>query len=313
MVGYENDSVWKNMQVFLPVKNRISEETMPEEYYLPLNDINIHIDHYRVSKPKATIIMFHGVGGNGRLLSFIAVRLMQNGYEVICPDLPLYGYTVYGNTENSDKITYDTWINCGCEMVEYYQKHNSDNIFLFGLSAGGMLAYQVANECRNINGIIATCILDQRDSEVVKKTAANPFIAAVSKLILRTTHRIFGDFKIPMKMVANMKNIANNQDLANFLMRDLKSSGASVSLSFIHSLINPIIKVEPEAFNSCPFLLVHPGDDKWTDISLSRIFYDRLGCDKELRILEDGGHFPVEEKALIQLEEYCVNFLEKNI
>ena len=308
MLGYENDSVWKNMQEFLPVKNRISEETMPEEYYLPLNGVNIHIDHYRVSKSKATIIMFHGVGGNGRLLSFIAVRLMQNGYEVICPDLPLYGYTSF-----SDKITYDTWINCGREMVNYYQKKNADNIFLFGLSAGGMLAYQVANECRNINGIIATCILDQRDSKVVKGTAANPFIAAVSKPILHITQRLLRDFKIPMKMVANMKNIANNQDLAKFLMRDGKSSGVSVPLSFLHSLINPVIKVEPEYFNSCPFLLVHPGDDKWTNISLSRIFYDRLACEKELRILEGGGHFPVEEKALVQLEEYCVNFLEKNI
>ena len=294
------------MQLFLPKKNRLSKDTLPEEYYLPLNDMHIHIDHYKISGPKASIILFHGVGGNGRLLSFIAVRLMKHGYEVICPDLPLYGYT-----EFSGKITYDTWVDCGREIVEHYQKQSENNIFLFGLSAGGMLAYQVAGECNNIKGIIATCILDQRDSKVIKATAANPFVGALSKPILRVAHKIMGNATVPMKAIANMKTIANNSALAKFLMRDKKSSGVSVPLSFIHSLINPVIKVEPEFFNSCPFLLVHPSNDRWTDISLSRIFYDRLGCDKELRMLEGGGHFPIEEKALAQLEEYCVNFLAR--
>ena len=44
-------------------------------------------------------------------------------------------------------------------------------MFLFGLSAGGMLAYQVANECENIKGIMLTCILDLGNKHIVQKTA----------------------------------------------------------------------------------------------------------------------------------------------
>jgi len=70
-MSYKNDFVWKEMQGFLPLKNRLSEENMPEEYFLTLLGMQVHIDHHKVANPKATLILFHGVGGNGRLLSFI--------------------------------------------------------------------------------------------------------------------------------------------------------------------------------------------------------------------------------------------------
>ncbi len=75
--GYQSDATWKQVQAFLPKKNRLSDETMPDEYHLPLLDMQVHIDHYRVDAPKATVLLLHGVGGNGRLLSFIAVRLRE--------------------------------------------------------------------------------------------------------------------------------------------------------------------------------------------------------------------------------------------
>ena len=115
-MGYENDAIWKQVQEYLPQDYRINPNTRPEEDYLPLCGMKIHIDHYKVREPKATVVMFHGVGGNGRILSSIAVFLMKHGFEVICPDLPVYGYTEYGG-----KIDYETWAQCGSKIVKYYQ------------------------------------------------------------------------------------------------------------------------------------------------------------------------------------------------
>jgi len=42
-MGYENDTIWKEMQSFVPVNNRLSVENMPEEYYLPLLGMQVHI------------------------------------------------------------------------------------------------------------------------------------------------------------------------------------------------------------------------------------------------------------------------------
>jgi alpha-beta hydrolase superfamily lysophospholipase len=281
--------------------------TMPEEYYLSVNGMRVHIDHYRTDNPKATIIIFHGVGGNGRLLSFIAVRLARSGCEVICPDLPLYGFTEY-----SQAVTYDSWIKCGCAIALHYNELSNTGVFLFGLSAGGMLAYQVACECEGINGVIATCILDQRNPVVTKATAISPLMGAVGKPMLAGLSKVLGGMKIPMKLVSNMKAIANNAYLAKLLMSDKKSSGVSVPVAFVYSMLNPIIKIEPEQFKACPFLLVHPGDDRWTDTSLSRLFFDRLACEKKLCMLEGAGHFPIEESGLRQLEEQCLRFLESH-
>lgn len=107
-MSYISDTIWQEMQGFLPLKNRLTDNNMPDEYFLPLLGMNVHIDHYKVANPKATLILFHGVGGNGRLLSFIAVRLAESGYEVICPDLPLRCHTKY-----SGKITCNTRVKCG--------------------------------------------------------------------------------------------------------------------------------------------------------------------------------------------------------
>ena len=306
MENYQSDHFWRSIQDYLPLDNRITPETEPIEYYLDIQNFKIHIDHYKIEQPKARLVLFHGVGGNGRLLSFIAVPLLANGYEVICPDLPLYGYSQYEGT-----ITYDLWVKCGVEIVKSYQKDNVP-MFVFGLSAGGMLAYQVANECENIRGIMATCILDQRDPYVTRRTARNQLFAVIGNALISCTYKLVGSIKVPMKMVANMKAIANNKQLALLLMKDKKSSGAWVPLAFIHSMLHPIIKTEPENFTACPFLLVHPGDDRWTDIKLSRLFYDELACEKELHILEGAGHFPIEETGLRQLVKVCVDFLVKH-
>lgn len=301
---YKEQTEWKLIQPFLPEENRINETNMPAEFFYPWQKCNIHVDHYQPENPRATIVIFHGVGGNGRLLSFIAVPLIRNNYEIICPDLPLYG-----NTETSGKITLDTWVECGIDIVRRFQK-SALPLFLFGLSAGGMLAYQVANECDNIKGIIATCLLDQRKRYITIQTAINKYIAQAGLKLIGPANRLFPSFRLPMKSIVNMKAIANNAALANILINDKRSSGAKVPLSFIYSMLNPKIKTEPRDFTSCPFLLAHPQNDRWTDARLSRLFFDELNCKKSFKILEEAGHFPIEPKGLKQLERSCIEFIE---
>lgn len=302
--GYEKDIIWRDIQKFLPKENRIDDSSVPSEEWLKFNENDVHIDHYINENSKGVVVIFHGVGGNGRLLSFIASPLHKAGYEVVCPDLPLYGHTVC-----NEKITYSYWIDCGTLVVERYRNENKP-LYLLGLSAGGMLAYQVACRVDNINGLILTCILDQRISRVTKETASNGFMATIGKPVLKATHSLVGKIKVPMKMVCNMKAIVNNVDLANLLMSDPASSGTKVTLGFLNGMLNPDIEIEAEDFDKCPVLLAHPEKDYWTDVSLSKLFFDKIKAKKELKILSDAGHFPIEEKGLKQLEDYCLEFME---
>lgn len=251
-------------------------------------------------------LIYHGVGGNGRLLSFIAKPLHKAGYGVICPDLPLYGHTVC-----NEKITYIDWIECGVAIAEKYRKENKP-LYLFGLSAGGMLAYQISCRLDSVSGLIITCLLDQRISSVTKETASNSIIAVLGKPFLKITHNVIGRVKLPMKMVCNMKAIVNNKALAKLLMSDPISADGKVTLDFLYGMLNPNIEIEADNYKKCPVLLVHPEKDYWTDVSLSRLFFDKIQAAKELKLLQGAGHFPIEEKGLKQLEEYCVAFMNKN-
>lgn len=286
----------------------MDEATLPDEEFLSILNIDIHIDHYKPVSPKGRAILFHGVGGNGRLLSCIALPLMKSGYEVVCPDLPLYGCTQYTQT-----ITYDTWVSCGTELVKYFQSVDDLPTFLFGFSAGGMLAYQIVCECTNIRGLIVSCILDQRINTVIRNTANSPLMGRIAKPLMSVTKTFAGNVKIPMKWIGNMKAIVNNAELATILMKDNKSSGVRVPLIFVHTMLNPTIKIEPEKFKSCPVLLVHPGEDNWTDIELSNLFYSRLACEKQTVILKGAGHFPIEELGLMQMEHACISFIQKHL
>lgn len=308
MGTYHLDTTWRSMQRFLPQQNQLTQERMPEEYHIPIQDKQIHIDHYRSKTPKGQVILFHGVGGNGRLLSFIALPLQRNGYEVICPDLPLYGYTQY-----QSNITYQTWVEIGIAIVGHYQQQNDLQTFLFGLSAGGMLAYQVACASTQISGLMVTCILDQRSKEVTKKTVRHPIYATLGKTLLCKTHKLVGSMRVPLKWIVPMQHIANNKALVQLLLQDKKSAGVSVPLAFLYSMITPEISVEPEKFQVCPVLLVHPGKDRWTDPALSQAFYDKLCCEKEMKQLDGAGHFPMEELGLRQMETYCIDFLNAHL
>ena len=303
--GYENDTIWRQIQEYLPIKNRINDNNVPKEEWIETGNNQIHIDHYICNDAKGVVVIYHGVGGNGRLLSFIAVPLHKAGYDVICPDLPLYGHTVC-----SRKITYSDWIKYGAAIAEQYRRDDKP-LYLFGLSAGGMLAYQISCRMENINGLMLTCLLDQRISKVTKETASSSMIAVLGKPFLKISHRLIGGVKLPMKMVCNMKAIVNNEALAELLMNDPISSGAKVTLEFLYGILNPSIEIEANDYKRCPVLLVHPERDYWTDVSLSKLFFDEIQSPKELKLLQDAGHFPIEEKGLKQLEEYCIAFMSK--
>lgn len=303
--GYLHDKIWKQIQEYLPEENRLNDANMPTEEWLEIEGNTIHIDHYYNSDSKGIILIYHGVGGNGRLLSFIAAPLRRAGYEVICPDLPLYGHTVCNGN-----IRYSDWVACGTAIAEKFQKEGQP-LYLFGLSAGGMLAYQISCRLKSVTGLMATCLLDQRISRVTRETAASSMMAVLGKPILNLTHPFVGKVKLPMKMVCNMKAIVNDEALAELLMSDPTSSGAKVTMAFLHGMLNPNIEIEAVDYQKCPVLLVHPEKDFWTDVSLSRLFFDRIQAPKELKMLQGAGHFPIEKEGLKQLEESCIAFLNK--
>jgi len=307
-IMYTNDNIWKQLQEHLPEKCRIDGNIFPKEEYINYDNSRIHFDIYTPdnSKNNITVILFHGVGGNGRLLSFFAVPLVKQGFAVIAPDLPGYGYTEYNGA-----ITYQSWIDVGNNIVKS-EIAEGKKVFLMGLSAGGMLAYNIACLNENISGLILTCILDNREKEVVKYSAKNEFMGTFGLAFLKKMPLFIKKIKVPMKMVTNMNAIVNSKDILKVLLKDKRGAGVNISLLFMLSMMEYKPLLEAEDFKNVPVLMVHPKDDKWTPVFVSELFFDKIGSNKKKIILENAGHFPVEEPGVSQLINGIIEFIGKS-
>jgi len=298
---------WEKIQSFLPEHNRISEKAGPVEKWYTLGGSEIRYDEYSPERESAvSVVALHGVGGNGRLLSFMAVPLVKAGFNVICPDLPGYGYT-----KPAGDFDYSAWIDTGT-LVARKEIEKGRKVILFGLSAGGMLAYNVACRLGNAAGLIVTNILDNRYQIVRDYSAKNRFHSRVGIPLLGMLPDALKRIKIPVKSVANMRKIVNHRELLKIMLRDSAGSGSSVSIKFLLSMMNMVPLTEPEDFAVCPVLMAHPGNDEWTPVDISRLFFDRLTNRKELVILDDAGHFPFSQPGIGQLEEACITFIRAN-
>lgn len=302
---YANDNTWKKLQAFLPERNRIGSCCAPAETFSSFGAADIHLDVYNEQNNNGvTLVLFHGVGGNGRLLSFIAVPLARLGYKIVCPDLPGYGYTEYEGVP-----TYTTWIDAGVYIVRR-ELPCCKKLFVLGLSAGGMLAYNIACLVRGVSGVIVTTLLDNRFKEVREYSAKNKVQARIALPLLPFIPRFIRRLKIPVRTVTNMKAIVNDERILSLLLRDKRGAGSSVYLGFLCSMMESVPAAEPEAFG-LPLLLCHPEKDCWTPERISRLFFDRIRAAKELCVLENAGHFPIEQPGIGQLEEAIVSFINK--
>lgn len=269
---FTENNILKQMQQYLLVQNRINDENLPLEKEITFKYITIRYDEYIPSKvSKTTIVIFHGVGGNGRLHSFIAVPLVKAGFNVICPDLPGYGYTQIHKI-----FDYSTWIDAGSFIVNR-EIDTGNDVFVFGLSPGGMLAYIVTCKVKKDKGLMITNILDNRLQIVRDYSANNKFHSRFGIKFLSFLLSFIKGIKVPVKMVANMKAIVNSNEVLKLL------------------------------------LFVHPEIDEWNPFEISRLFFDKIQTAKKVVILKNAGHFPIELPGLNQLEVACIDFIVKGL
>jgi len=123
---FKENKYWEKIQDFLPEHNHVSEECKPQEKWINCNGIDIRYDEYNPNaNSEISIVALHGVGGNGRLLSFIAVPLVKAGFNVVCPDLPGYGYTKVDSC-----FDYSAWIEVGSFMAKEELKKEERYLYL---------------------------------------------------------------------------------------------------------------------------------------------------------------------------------------
>jgi alpha-beta hydrolase superfamily lysophospholipase len=174
---------------------------------------------------------------------------------------------------------------------------------------GGMLAYDATARTRISSGLVATCFFDPREPAARRGVVRWPWMLSVIEPLLMKLPTFLQGLPVPMRLVINMRAVSNDPELSEVIATDPRAGGSAMPAGFLRSILASEPLVPPEVFDVCPVLLVHPADDRWTDVSISRLFFDRLKAPKRLIMLGNAGHFPIEEPGASELRTALHNFL----
>lgn len=304
---YDTHPTWRRYQEFFPQGLRCGATSTPREVYWRWRDLDVHLDRMDNPSSPLKVIVLHGVGAYGRVMAPAAVIAQRYGYETIAPDLPGYGLT----SVPKKRMTYDLWIDCVCDLIAAERARDSRPIVLFGVSLGGLLAYQVAARDRGVVGLIATTLADPCEREVRAGFGRTPWLGLGGLWLLDKLAPLTDGLPLPMAYVSRMHRISNRPELSALVKSDRLGGGSWVPARFLRTLMATPPAIEPEQFEVCPVLLAHPGADGMTDIALSRRFFERLATRKRMVVLDGASHMPIEHPGVDQLEAAVLSFLRE--
>lgn len=307
---YGEQPHWRRIQRHLPAAWQLTEGSLPVEEQWPWRGHLVHVERYPRPEAPVKLVQLHGVGTNGRMMTTaVGAPLRDRGVEPIALDLLGYGQTTVADGHNP---TYDDWISQVVDFMAYERTRDPRPIVLYGLSAGGMLAYHAACVDQDVAGIVGMCFMDQRVKAVRGQTARFRALGAYGAALLPSIARVAGGVRTPMSLVAKMGTLVNSRAALRDCLADPTSAGNRVSIRFLATYMNPVLLVEPEDFDVCPVLLTQPSDDRWTPLETSTVFLDRILRVPVTKVSLDGaGHYPIEEQGLTHMRDAIEQFCQQ--
>jgi alpha-beta hydrolase superfamily lysophospholipase len=283
---------------FLPAEYT-SDMVEPTTSWWSWRDISVHIARAPVPAAAVRAMVIHGGGGYSGALWPAAAAAVGEGVEVLAPDLPLYGDT---NVHDPAAVRYADWVDLLCDLVRAERAADPRPLILFGASMGGMLAYEVAARTRTVDAVIATCLLDMADLNARAAATRFAWMGRPAPALLRALDPVAGRVRLPIRWLADMSHMSGNRQLSRLCALDPRGGGVSVPLGFLSSWMN-YPHTRPEAYAAAPVTLVAPAADLWTPPELSVKFLQRVSAPTATVMLENCGHFPIEEPGLRQLRD----------
>ncbi|KUI43956.1 lysophospholipase [Mycobacterium sp. IS-1590] len=282
---------------FVPARHRPDPPIDPVSTYWSWRGRRVHIARAAMPDAPVRAMVVHGGGGYSGALWPIAAVAAREGVEVLAPDMPLYGDTVEPGPRS---VRYCDWLDLLTDLVVAEREADPRPLVLFGASMGGMMAYEVAARTGQVAHVVATCLLDPAVPAARSAAARISALGPISPAVMRAIDPLLGRVRVPIRWLVDMNNMSHDPELTRLCATDPKGGGVRVPLGFLAGWLN-FRHTAPESFAAAPVTLVHPGADRWTPPQLSIDFLQRIAAPTKLVLLDNCGHYPIEEPGLTQL------------
>lgn len=261
------------------------------------NQASIGLLNVSVADAKRHVILLSGPWEHPALLAPLADALARLGCSSSSPVLPIDG-----------GVTFARWIELVCALCDRTrQRHPSARITLMGVGLGGTLAYWAAAAGASNDDLFVTALGDPRRAALRARVLGTHWPSALTTLGMqwlvpawgRRAWTPRGVLDRDLTVGSNTAHIGiTDETQASPLLTASEGSaapsGRELPLSLVASWLTTTPAVEPEAFTRCPVVLAAPTADRWLQLEPSLDFYRRLPAEKQLHMLADVGHLPVD-------------------
>lgn len=300
---------------------------------------DVHVEAIGDPQAPARAILIHGAGGNAAAMRPFAAHFAALGIQVFVADLSGYGLT---RPARDPHVTYGDWqellVDLTAEIahlpapgLDTAAGHTPCPVTVIGASMGGMLAYDVGAVSPHAAAVVATCLLDLSDPQVIRRVSRWPWAGRIAAASLSFARGPLASAFLPLRAIAPMERIAADPGLVDAVAADTRGGAGAMPLGWFRSLATDGPVVAPENYAGPPVTLIHPADDRWTPAEVSLTFHARLpgqpgsvtgavtglasdpatgaltgllpGAHHSVHMLEGCGHFPVEEPGFSHLLE----------
>ncbi|MBA4377003.1 MAG: hypothetical protein C0401_12645, partial [Anaerolinea sp.] len=278
---WRNYSPWFGQSVVDEIERTVTET------WIDSAGGRIHLDIYARPSSAAigTVVFSHGIAGYGRMVGPFALRLWKRGFNVICPDLAGYGFN---EGKRGDWIWPQFVSNLLDSLTHAHERFDGPQ-FLAGASLGGPLAYHAACHAPHLSALACYCLFDYRDARFLQEVSTTRALTPLLKPIIAASARFIPTIQIPTEMVVTYRHIAEDPKFVTLLRRDL-CAGTRITLRAVNSMLRAVPAIEYEQF-STPTLVIQPDADRMIPPNWSRLYFDRLGCEKAFAEIPNCGHW----------------------
>jgi alpha-beta hydrolase superfamily lysophospholipase len=288
---YGADGYWHRYREALPPEARVPHPDTLREERIRVASFDVHLDRLPAhDSARGTVILVHGGGGNGRLLMSFARPIAAAGWDIVAPDLPGFGLTA---PLDGAGVHVNDWVTVVRELARIIRAETSRPVFLVGMSVGSLVAYNAAATGAPVDGIAVTMLPDPADRRVRRAMAGGWWTANVLAPMGRWTAWVSDAMRVRLRQVVALDVMTPDTTVVRLLREDPLIGGRAVRMGLLRSFLGIRLAVPPEDFTTVPLLLVHPGEDRWTPLALSRPTFERVCGPKRLVVLEGAPHLPV--------------------